>query len=489
GQRFSFTYDNNGNTKTKNDALKNLTKTMVYDHANRITKVKDQTGKVRGQYKYDDQGVRVRKIVEKDINGQNRRIVMSTHNKYFATEKLQTPDGWDVPGTDIAINNVYLNGIRIASMDSNGQAAYYLANHVDSVKVVADDTGKALSRTEYLPYGETFQQEGDIKFTPKYNGQALDEESDLYYYNARHYDPEIGRFVTADTVTDGPMTMKGWNRYMYVGGNPIMYKDPTGHEGKKGKNPIAQNDVQELKDYATEKGMTWNDNGVMIIGLQNDNQESNKTTHNDIFILVVNNKIVGVFAGSTTPGKNSDTWVGDKGVGRILLGEYKFKYQTKEARDKLRADSYDVSDKHNDVLQPVGYKAYGLRDENKNGFIDTEEKFFVSKITGVLFHSGGLANKKVGRMSLSCQVIARDVAYIPGTYSYTGTTGTLKKYKNTLYNTTNRNRQGAYNFFINSVKKGLKETNTDEVTYLLLNAGASRTTKSLYRKYAKELGL
>ncbi|MES0492114.1 MAG: RHS repeat-associated core domain-containing protein [Leptospirales bacterium] len=51
------------------------------------------------------------------------------------------------------------------------------------------------------------------------------------FYNARHYDLEIGRFVTADTVTDGPGTIKGWNRYMYVGGNPIMYKDPTGHHG------------------------------------------------------------------------------------------------------------------------------------------------------------------------------------------------------------------------------------------------------------------
>ncbi|MES0491848.1 MAG: RHS repeat-associated core domain-containing protein, partial [Leptospirales bacterium] len=231
GQQFSFNYDANGNTTTKVDAKKNLTKSMVYDHANRITKVKDQTGKVRGEYKYDDQGVRVRKVVEKDIQGQNRRIVMSTHNKYFVTEKLQTPDGWDVPGTDVAINNIYLNGVRIASMDSNGKAAYYLGNHVDSVKAVVDDNGATLSRTEYLPYGETFQQEGDIKFTPKYNGQALDEESDLYFYNARHYDPEIARFVTADSVTDGPGTIKGWNRYMYVGGNPIMYKDPSGHAG------------------------------------------------------------------------------------------------------------------------------------------------------------------------------------------------------------------------------------------------------------------
>ena len=37
------------------------------------------------------------------------------------------------------------------------------------------------------------------------------------------------RFVSADTVIDGVNTTAGWNRYMYVKGNPIMYKDPTGH--------------------------------------------------------------------------------------------------------------------------------------------------------------------------------------------------------------------------------------------------------------------
>ncbi|MES0489524.1 MAG: SpvB/TcaC N-terminal domain-containing protein [Leptospirales bacterium] len=229
GQRFNFTYDANGNTTTKTDSQKSLTKTMVYDHSNRITKVKDQTGKVMGKYKFDDQGVRVRKMVDKYIGGEDRKVVMSTHSQYFVTEKLQTLDGYDVPGTDIAINNIYLNGVRIASMKSNGEAAYYLANHVDSVKIVTDDTGASVSRTEYLPYGETFAQTGPIRFAAKYNGQALDEESDLYFFNARHYDPEIARFVTADTVTDGPETTKGWNRYMYVGGNPISYKDPTGH--------------------------------------------------------------------------------------------------------------------------------------------------------------------------------------------------------------------------------------------------------------------
>jgi RHS repeat-associated protein len=92
-----------------------------------------------------------------------------------------------------------------------------------------DETGAAISRSEYLPYGESWVQTGDKGYSPKYNGQELDGESEFYYYNARHYDPQIGRFISADTVVDGATTSAGWNRYMYVHGNPVMYKDPSGH--------------------------------------------------------------------------------------------------------------------------------------------------------------------------------------------------------------------------------------------------------------------
>ncbi|MCH1886159.1 RHS repeat-associated core domain-containing protein, partial [Leptospira interrogans] len=128
-----------------------------------------------------------------------------------------------------SVNNVYLNGVRIAALNEAGALAYYLTDQVDSVSTVLDDEGNTLSLMQYLPYGETFVQRGDLNFSPKFNSQELDRESGFYFFNARFYDPGIARFTSADTLIDGELDTQGWNRFSYVKGNPIGAKDPTGH--------------------------------------------------------------------------------------------------------------------------------------------------------------------------------------------------------------------------------------------------------------------
>ena len=66
----------------------------------------------------------------------------------------------------------------------------------------------------------------------KYTGQEEDRETGLYYYKARYYDPALGRFISPDTMYFKDQLM-GMNRYMYVGGNPVKYNDPTGHYSQK----------------------------------------------------------------------------------------------------------------------------------------------------------------------------------------------------------------------------------------------------------------
>jgi len=55
-----------------------------------------------------------------------------------------------------------------------------------------------------------------------FTGKKRDEGTGLVYFNARFYDPEIGRFITVDPIRDGV------NWYVYCGNNPLRYVDPSG---------------------------------------------------------------------------------------------------------------------------------------------------------------------------------------------------------------------------------------------------------------------
>ncbi|MGC8960808.1 MAG: RHS repeat-associated core domain-containing protein, partial [Chloroflexia bacterium] len=51
----------------------------------------------------------------------------------------------------------------------------------------------------------------------------------LYFYNARWYDPALGRFAQPDTVMPKPSDPQQLNRFSYVLNNPLRYNDPSGH--------------------------------------------------------------------------------------------------------------------------------------------------------------------------------------------------------------------------------------------------------------------
>jgi len=61
--------------------------------------------------------------------------------------------------------------------------------------------GDLIQRIEYNPYGqETYVLNPNLSFDPSFTGQTYDIESGLYYFNARYYNPQLGRFIQADTV-------------------------------------------------------------------------------------------------------------------------------------------------------------------------------------------------------------------------------------------------------------------------------------------------
>jgi RHS repeat-associated protein len=81
----------------------------------------------------------------------------------------------------------------------------------------------------YLRCATSRGARGATPTTFKFTGQRQETEIGLYFYNARWYDPALGRFVQADPVVPNPGYIQDWDRYAYVRNNPINCVDTSGH--------------------------------------------------------------------------------------------------------------------------------------------------------------------------------------------------------------------------------------------------------------------
>jgi RHS repeat-associated protein len=61
-----------------------------------------------------------------------------------------------------------------------------------------------------------------------FTGHEHLDSTGLVHMNGRVYDPQLGRFISADPYVDGPESTQGWNRYSYVHNRPLSFDDPSG---------------------------------------------------------------------------------------------------------------------------------------------------------------------------------------------------------------------------------------------------------------------
>ena len=115
--------------------------------------------------------------------------------------------------------------------DTNKVGCYYHQDQLTSSSVLSDSAGNQTEVNAYYPFGrtQTASPQAGFQVSRRFTGQILDAETGLYYYNARYYDPELGRFIQADTEISDLGNPQSYNRYSYVGNNPLKYTDPSGH--------------------------------------------------------------------------------------------------------------------------------------------------------------------------------------------------------------------------------------------------------------------
>ena len=107
----------------------------------------------------------------------------------------------------------------------------FARNHLCSVMALVDSTGKIAQRYVYSAYGKTkvlktHEGAAFIKNPYAYTSRELDEETGDYYYRARYYNPNSGRFLSEDPIG---FVSGDTNLYRYVKNNPIALTDPSGN--------------------------------------------------------------------------------------------------------------------------------------------------------------------------------------------------------------------------------------------------------------------
>jgi RHS repeat-associated protein len=107
--------------------------------------------------------------------------------------------------------------------------------------ITTDKNGVKTSEMRYKPWGETrYTWTSQLVTNPAYEltkyqftGQySYASDFGLLFYNARFYDPALGRFTSADSII--PPGVQGLDRYAYVNNNPVRLTDPTGHKACEG---------------------------------------------------------------------------------------------------------------------------------------------------------------------------------------------------------------------------------------------------------------
>jgi RHS repeat-associated protein len=122
------------------------------------------------------------------------------------------------------VTKYYYAGAQRVAMRKNGAVAYLHGDHLGSTSLATDAIGDEVpdSRVLYYPYGEV--RYGDLEDLPTdfgFTGQRVEESlGGLMDYNARYYDPALGRFVSADTIVPNSGNPQNFNRFTYVLNNP-----------------------------------------------------------------------------------------------------------------------------------------------------------------------------------------------------------------------------------------------------------------------------
>ncbi len=247
---------------------------------------------------YDDAGNRVKKVV----NGET---------SYYINDGLTVLNELDSDGN---VTKSIIKGLeQVAEIDREGNITFVHQDVLGSAVLLTNQAGEIVQQYEYDPFGQILSMSGTAETDYLFTGQEWDAESELYYYNARYYNPRLGRFISRDSVLGRDGDALSRNGYIYVKNNPLKYVDPSGNDAKKAQKKWWQN--QTFNDTLNVLDNTFSFildiptfGGVSRAKALSDKIDKEGLTTENL-IMVYGNTIISTAAGTATA-LNVGAWLG-----------------------------------------------------------------------------------------------------------------------------------------------------------------------------------
>jgi len=220
-------YDYNGNTLTK--VVGSNTTTYGWDFENRLTSVTLPGSGGTVSFRYDPFGRRIYKSSSSGTSiyaydGDN--LVEETNSSGAAVARYEDTQNIDEP----------------LAMLRSAATSYYHADGLGSVTSLSSAAGSIANTYTYDSFGKLTASTGSLVNPFQYTARESDAETGLYYYRARYYDSNVGRFLNEDPPS---FLSGGINFYEYVENSPLGFKDPNGLQAQPASTCC---DPQKTKD-------------------------------------------------------------------------------------------------------------------------------------------------------------------------------------------------------------------------------------------------
>lgn len=179
----------------------------------------------------ENRSERANEVAQNTCKNKHLRDAYCDENGDGVPDRQEGGSGSDGTGTTPA---------EIVTLGSQGeQLFYYHPDHLGSTGYVTRENGKLHEHIQYFPFGETWvQQGGNTEKSPYlFTSKELDEETGLYYFGARYYDPRTSVWQSADPILDiyldgapsgGILMPTNLSLYHYSAWNPVRFKDDDG---------------------------------------------------------------------------------------------------------------------------------------------------------------------------------------------------------------------------------------------------------------------